>query len=132
VQLIFRINSTMALRVFVVDDEKSIATTTTQILQLSGYDARSFLNPEKALEAARVECPNLVVADVMMPRLSGIDLAVSLEELCPSCKVILFSGQAETSDLLDAALAKGHEFTVLAKPIPPAKLLQHLREAAGC
>jgi CheY-like chemotaxis protein len=93
----------MAPRAFVVDDEKSIATTTTQILRLSGYDARSFLDPLETLEAARADCPDLVVADVMMPHLSGIDLAVYLKEMCPNCKLVLFSGQAETASLLDAA-----------------------------
>jgi YesN/AraC family two-component response regulator len=75
------------------------------------------VNPLEALEAARTVRPDLVIADVVMPELSGIDLAVLLKERCPTSKVILFSGVAETEDLLEAARQEGHYFEVLAKPI---------------
>jgi DNA-binding response OmpR family regulator len=116
-------------RVFVVDDDRVIASTTTAILRLSGYDARSFVNPLEALEAARTVQPDLVLADVVMPGLSGIDLAVRLKEQCPTCKVLLLSGQAETEDLLAAAREKGHDFQVLAKPIHPTDLLARIKDA---
>jgi DNA-binding response OmpR family regulator len=116
-------------RVFVVDDDRVIASTTTAILRLSGYDARSFVNPLEALEAARIVQPDLVLADVVMPGLSGIDLAVRLKEQCPTCKVLLLSGQAETEDLLAAAREQGHDFQVLAKPIHPRDLLARIKEA---
>jgi DNA-binding response OmpR family regulator len=116
-------------RVFVVDDDRVIASTTTAILRLSGYDARSFVHPLEALEAARIVQPDLVLADVVMPGLSGIDLAVRLKEQCPTCKVLLLSGQAETEDLLAAAREQGHDFQVLAKPIHPRDLLARIKEA---
>ena len=71
----------MISRVFVVDDERLIASTTTAILKLNGYEAHWFVNPLEALEAARtVGPPDLVIADVIMPGLSGIDLAIRLKE----------------------------------------------------
>jgi CheY-like chemotaxis protein len=115
--------------VFVVDDDGVIASTTATILQLSGYEARCFVNPLEALEAARRVKPDLVITDVIMPGLSGIELAVRLWEQCPTCKVILLSGQAETGDLLEAARKKGHHFEVLAKPIHPDQLLARIRDA---
>ena len=120
----------MISRVFVVDDERVVASTLTTVLQLHGYDVRSFLNSLEALEAARTAKPDLVIADVVMPGLSGIDLAIQLQELCPTCKVLLLSGQAETSDLLEAARGRGHDFAVLAKPIHPTDLLAGSRR--GC
>ena len=119
----------MISRVFVVDDDRVIASTTTAILELSGYDARSFVNPLEALEAARTAKPDLVVADVVMPGLSGIDLALRLKEQCPACKVLLLSGQAETDDLLAIAREQGHDFHVLAKPIHPTDLLARIKDA---
>jgi DNA-binding response OmpR family regulator len=115
-------------RVFVVDDDRVIASTTAIILELSGYEARSFVNPLEALEAARTVRPDLVIADVVMPGLSGIELAVRLKELCPTCKVLLLSGQAVTGELLEAAREQGHEFEVLAKPIHPDDLLARIRD----
>jgi DNA-binding response OmpR family regulator len=118
----------MISSVFVVDDEPLIASTTTTILLHSGYDAHSFVNPLEALEAAQAVGPDLVIADVVMPGLSGIDLAIRLKELCPTCKVLLLSGQAETQDLLEVARSQGHDFTVLAKPIHPTELLARIRD----
>jgi DNA-binding response OmpR family regulator len=114
--------------VFVVDDDRLIASTTTTILRLNGYEVRCFVNPLEALEAARTVRPDLIIADVVMPGLSGIDLAVRLKEQCPPCRVLLFSGQAATSDLLEAARGQGHEFKVLAKPIHPTDLLARIKD----
>jgi DNA-binding response OmpR family regulator len=119
----------LVTRVFVVDDDGIIASTTAEILQLSGYDATSFVNPLDALEAARTIGPDLVIADVTMPGLSGIDLAVRLKAQCPTCKVLLLSGQAETGELLAAASKQGHDFQVLAKPIHPRDLLARIKDA---
>jgi CheY-like chemotaxis protein len=105
-----------------------IASTTTAVLQLSGYDARFFVNPLEALEVARTVRPDLVIADVVMPELSGIDFAIRLKERCPSCRVLLFSGQAETSNLLETARRQGHDFQVLAKPLHPTDLLARIQD----
>jgi DNA-binding NtrC family response regulator len=114
--------------VFVVDDEPVIATTLATILRLNGgFHARSFTKPMEALEAVRVEAPDLLITDVVMPVLSGIDLAIQVRAICPECKVLLFSGQAATAHLLDAARANGHDFELLVKPVHPADLLAKIR-----
>ncbi len=109
--------------IYVVDDEKIIAVTLAAILKKAGLQALAFTDPLNALETARSNAPDLLLTDVVMPQLSGIDLAIQLSEFCPSCKVLLFSGQAATSDLLDAAREQGHEFSILSKPIHPTDLL---------
>lgn len=114
--------------VFVVDDEDVIATTLAMILRLQGgFRARSFTKPLAALEAARLEAPDLLISDVVMPQLSGIDLAIQVRECCPNCRVLLFSGQASTAHLLEAASANGHDFELLLKPVHPADLLTRIR-----
>jgi CheY-like chemotaxis protein len=120
--------SGLITRVFIVDDHGVTASTTADILELSGYEARSFVNPLEALEAAKTDRPDLVIADVGMPELSGIDFAIRLREQCPACKVLLFSGQAKTGDLLEAARRQGHHFEVLAKPIHPRDLLARIKD----
>jgi DNA-binding NtrC family response regulator len=114
--------------VFVVDDEPVIATTLATILRLNGgFRARSFIKPLEALEAIRVDAPDLLITDVVMPLLSGIELAIQVREICPECKVLLFSGQAATAHLLEAAGAEGHDFELLVKPVHPADLLAKIR-----
>lgn len=114
-------------RVFVVDDEKVIAATIEMILSQSGFIARSFTNPVDALDAALRETPDLLVSDVMMPQMSGVDLAIRLTAQCPDCRVLLFSGQAMTLDLLEAARANGRTFELLSKPVHPHDLLEAIR-----
>lgn len=114
-------------RVFVVDDEFIIATTLATILQKNGYDAISYTDPVKALAAARENPPELLITDVMMPRLSGIDLAIAVRESCPKCKILLFSGQAATVGLLQQASEKGYAFDLITKPIHPTDLLKRIR-----
>jgi DNA-binding NtrC family response regulator len=114
-------------RLFVVDDEFVISTTLATILQRSGFDAEAFTNPLKALEAASQNPPDLLISDVMMPELSGIELAIRMQSAHPSCRVLLFSGQAATANLLDEASKQGHNFELLSKPIHPADLLQKIK-----
>ena len=114
--------------VFVVDDEPVIAETLATILQQSGFEAIFFTNPQEALKAAGTKTPDLLLSDVMMPQLSGIDLAISIQGSHPECKILLFSGQAQTEDLLASARKQGYEFRLLTKPVHPGVLLRLIRE----
>ncbi|MGB9257180.1 MAG: response regulator, partial [Candidatus Korobacteraceae bacterium] len=71
--------------------------------------------------------PDLVISDVIMPDMNGIEAAISIRGFLPSCKILLFSGQAATADLLENARAQGHEFEILAKPVHPSDLLAKLK-----
>jgi DNA-binding NtrC family response regulator len=116
------------LRVLVVDDEEVIASTLAMILRLSGFAPEFFTNPNEALNTARITAPHMLISDVVMPQMSGIDLAIRVKEICPECKVLLFSGQAVTMDLLRTARMSGYEFQILQKPIHPKDLLAAVRE----
>jgi CheY-like chemotaxis protein len=112
--------------VFVVDDEWIIASTLAAILERHGYEAVFFTEPLEALEAARAQAPHLLISDVMMPTLSGVELAIQFRVLSPNCKVLLFSGQAGTADLLLLAREQGHDFELLLKPVHPTELLKRI------
>ena len=103
------------IRVFVVDDEGTISSTLAAILRLSGYRAESFTNPLEALSSTMEEPPDLLISDVVMPQMSGVELAIQIRALCPSCKILLFSGQAATADFLTQAREDGHDFNCSAK-----------------
>src|ERR1700733_6415468 len=85
--------------IFVVNDEPVIAASLAAILQMNGFSERFFTCPLEALAAARLESPDLVIAHVAMPGISGVDLAIKMRAQYPNSKILLFSGQATTSDL---------------------------------
>lgn len=113
----------MAIRIFVVDDEHCIADTLAVILRQSGYEATAFYNAQSVLEQAASCLPDLVISDVMMPGMNGVEMGILIRERHPSCKVLLFSGNATTVDMLEEVRRRGHDFELLAKPIHPTDLL---------
>ena len=124
------ISTNVKLSIHVVDDEPVIARTLAAILESQGFAAVSFTNPLKSLEAAAVAAPHLLISDVSMPQMTGVELAIRIKELCPECKVLLFSGQAATANLLDEAAKQGHAFQILRKPIHPADLLAAVKSVS--
>lgn len=95
------------------------------ILDLEGYDARGFVSAEEVLAAPSPDNPpDLLITDVMMGQINGIDLAIRFKTNYPNCKVILFSGNIATGNLLSDAHLHGHDFIVLAKPVHPRILLE--------
>jgi CheY-like chemotaxis protein len=118
------------LQVFVVDDENVICTTLAMILRKMGIDAVAFERPLDALAAAKLQAPDLLLSDVAMPIMTGIELAIQLKTYCPDCKVLLFSGQASTADWLNVAKADGHSFEILTKPVHPTELLAKIHAMA--
>ncbi len=114
--------------VFVLDDEPAIAETWKRILAGAGYDSRSFCDPLSALDAIRQSPPPVLVCDVALPGISGIDLAIMLREEKIPTTVILASGHATTASYLETAAQKGYLFDVLPKPIGPITLRQRVHE----
>jgi len=114
-------------RVLVADDERVIADTLAIILNQAGFDATAVYSGEKAVEMAQILRPDMLISDVIMTDLNGIDAAIQIRAMLPDCKILLFSGQAATADLLDRVRAQGHEFEILAKPFHPQDLLARLR-----
>jgi DNA-binding NtrC family response regulator len=116
---------------FVVDDEDIIASTLELILISQGFDARSFVDPVDALRAAQSVSPVLLVTDVVMPKMNGIELANEIRQQYPDCRVLLSSGHGSTSELLLAANVQGHPFEILAKPVHPELLLEKIKLLFG-
>ena len=114
--------------ILVVDDEHIIADTLTAVLRRSGFAAIAAYDGRSALELATVIPPELLITDIAMARMNGIQLALALVDAIPDCKVLLFSGHASHIDLLEARKA-GFDFPLLAKPLHPAKLLAHVAES---
>lgn len=114
--------------VLIVDDERVIADTLSIILKKNGFSTLTAYDGESALELARTTAPALLISDVVMPGMTGVELAITLTQMIPACKVLLFSGQAATVDLLEKARNVGYNFTTLTKPVHPTDMLRRISE----
>ena len=115
-------------RVLILDDEQIIANTLALILNKNGFQASAVYNAQDAINTAAQLSPDVLISDVIMEGMTGIEAAIRIAQLVPTCRIILFSGQAATADLLEEAQAKGHHFEILAKPVHPRVLLQCLTD----
>jgi DNA-binding NtrC family response regulator len=113
-------------RVLIVDDERNIADTLAMVFKMKGHEAMAAYSAESAVELIETFEPDIVLSDVIMGRMTGVDLAIYLSRARPECKVVLFSGQTATADLLAEASRKGHDFRLLAKPIHPERLIEEV------
>jgi CheY-like chemotaxis protein len=117
-------------RVLVVDDEALIADTIVMILNRNGFRAEAVYSGTQAIEAARRIAPELILSDVLMPQVDGVAAAIAIREFLPDTRIVLFSGQAATVEILARARAQGHDFELLPKPIHPTVLIERLRASS--
>ena len=111
-------------KVLIVDDERWTSDTLATIFSIAGYEARAAYSAEQALEIISEWQPALVILDVVLPKMNGIDLAIDLAGRRPSCQILLFSGNPHTMQISQAAAQSGHPFEILEKPVHPDFMLQ--------
>ena len=117
-------------KIVVVDDEPRISNTLCQVLRSAGYTAFAAYEAEGAMMLCKHHSADLLLSDVNMPAINGIELAQQVAHEVPGCRVILFSGHVDTDALLAAARRNGLAIECLAKPIFPEILLEKVRLAS--
>jgi DNA-binding NtrC family response regulator len=114
-------------KIVVVDDEPRIANTLCQIIRGAGFQAFAAYEAEGAMMLCRHHSPAMLISDVNMPGISGLELAGQLSREMPACHIILFSGHVDTAPLLAAAREQGNHFQLVVKPVQPEDLLERIR-----
>ncbi len=112
-------------RVIVADDEPAITQTIEHILNSQGFEAKGVLSGEDAVALARHFVPDILVSDIRMGELDGVQAAARVRRIAPECKVVLFS--ATVLDDLQLRKVRLLGFDFLRKPLHPIGLLAHLR-----
>ena len=77
-------------KVLIADDEQVIANTLAIILNQAGFDARAVFNGEKAVELLDSFQPDMLISDVIMTGMTGIEAAIIARSRLPNCKILLF------------------------------------------
>jgi DNA-binding response OmpR family regulator len=122
--------STAKPKVLIADDERIIADTLALILNKDGFEARAVYTCKNALEVAPEFQPDMLISDVLMTDINGVDAAIQMRKLFPEIRVFLLSGQTATAEMLARSQAHDLGFEVLVKPVHPRDLLSRLRSAA--
>ncbi len=117
------------LRVLFVDDEKELVATVVERLGLRGIEATGALSGQEALERVAARPFDVVVLDVRMPGMGGLDVIRRLKQSHPDLAVVLLSGHGAKEDV-EVGLRLG-AFDYLQKPVDLQDLLEVLGRAAA-
>lgn len=120
-------NGTRKLNVLVVDDEQLVADSLVEILKMFGFNASSRYSGAHAIDHANMTAFDVLITDVVMDGMSGIESAIEICKILPNCKVLLVSGNNRTADMLKDAHERGHDFDILAKPVHPSVIIDRLQ-----
>ena len=118
----------LQLKILLVDDEQEFVTTLAERLELRGMDVEIATDGEMALGLVETNPPQVVVLDVMMPGLSGMEVLERIKTVDSNIQVILLTGHGGTKDGI-----KGMQlgaFDYLIKPVDIDELIEKLNEAA--
>ena len=114
-------------RVLAIDDEPAMADWLKILLEHAGYDVRTSANGSRGEELFKVWHPDVVVTDLLLPDIDGIELVRRLKQIDPEPEVIVISGQGNIPRSVEAVKAGAFDF--LEKPVDGARLLDKLERA---
>ena len=116
------------MKALVIDDDESMRVGCTQVLSEDGYRVRTAENGVQGLEFAQKESFDLVILDLRMPGMDGMDVLGKLKEYDPNVPVIVITGYVTIESAVEAMKRGAYDF--LPKPFTPEALLTIAKRAA--
>jgi CheY-like chemotaxis protein len=116
----------LSSKILVVEDEAVVLHTLELILRQNGYEVRGARDGAEALSIASTFVPGILLCDINLPDMNGIQISLEIKRSLPDCRIVLLSGEITSLDLLEEAERSGHRFEVLPKPTEPQRLLRVL------
>jgi DNA-binding NtrC family response regulator len=115
-------------RVLLVDDEEEFVSALSERLMLRGIEVDSALNGEEALALMVEKVFEVVILDVMMPGLSGLEVLKQIKSTHPNTQVILLTGHGSTREGIEGMRLGAFDYLI--KPVDIEEMLEKMREAA--
>lgn len=115
------------LRVLVVDDEAGIRESLQKILQREGYQVETTASGEQALEWLRRSGADLVLADIMMPIMSGIELLRAVKAMAPAVEVVMMTAFGTVENAVECMREGAYDF--ISKPLKRAIVVRSVQRA---
>jgi CheY-like chemotaxis protein len=118
----------MKYKILVVDDEPAVADTLCIIFKKRGFDCRAPYSGAAAIACTDEFCLGLLLCDISMPGMNGLEVVSKVTLKCPDCRVLLLTGYyTHLGNTQKWSLSHPTPRRIMSKPVPPALLL----EAAG-
>jgi DNA-binding response OmpR family regulator len=116
------------VRVLVVDDDPVIVRLLQVNFEMEGYVVITAADGVQGLQAAREQCPDVIISDVMMPHMNGLELVAALqaEEATGAIPVILLSARAQETDISDGLDVGADDYVT--KPFDPLELIDRVQQ----
>jgi DNA-binding NtrC family response regulator len=118
-----------AMKIAIVDDEKDMRQSISQWLALSGYDTETFASAEEALGAVGADYPGIVISDIKMPGMDGIQLLRKLMGSDSALPVIMITGHGDVPMAVEAMRIGAFDF--LEKPFNPDRMSELAKKATN-
>ena len=114
-------------KILIVDDDDTLAQSTSEILERVGYQTDIASNGEEALEKFRADLPDLVILDVAMPGMNGFDVAAEMRKIEPEenrTKIVILTAYSQSFLLYSQMEARINSY--LTKPLMLSELVEHV------
>jgi DNA-binding response OmpR family regulator len=108
-------------KILIVDDDVDIVKIVSAMLGGRGWQVRTALGGEEAVALVRAEPPDLILLDIMMPRMNGIDVLREIRQLAPAARIVMITAYGDVGSYLDAMELGACEY--MNKPFESGELL---------
>jgi DNA-binding response OmpR family regulator len=115
------------LKILLVDDEEEFVTTLAERLELRGFRAQAVTDGEGALHIIESDPPQVIILDVMMPGLGGLEVLKRIKTQNPQIHVILLTGHGSTKEGIEGMQLGAFDY--LMKPINIEELIKKMQDA---
>ena len=116
----------MKSSILIVDDEPVARKSLTDILRLEGYNVNAVPNGQAAVEYVRMNHTDLMLVDLRMPGMDGLEVVQVVNQLAPDTEIILLTAYASTETAIQALRLRIHDY--LQKPAPPAQIVSSVKK----
>jgi DNA-binding NtrC family response regulator len=116
-----------SMKIAIIDDEKDMRQSISQWLALSGFDTETFASAEDALKGLGPDYPGIVVSDVRMPGMDGMQLLRKIKSIDSSLPVIMITGHGDVPMAVEAMRVGAFDF--LEKPFNPDRMTELAKKA---
>jgi DNA-binding NtrC family response regulator len=119
----------MAKKIIVIDDEKIVCDMAKRVLEIEGYEVETYTDSQTALERIKETAFDLVITDLKMGTVSGMDIMREVNQRYPSTKVIMLTAYATLDTAIEAIREKAFDF--FPKPVKIDDLKKSVKKALG-